>query len=146
MAPVAAADARASPMRPQLAPIPKEWQSFGEQNGLTRNDVRSLLAHAPWSLTADHVRGIAAHLHKSLARGDWVSCEVCLGVLLRNDLTGVFDTVCQCGLGWLAVVAAEQDASARGPVGSTARLGRVLAAHLDGLLEASVLAQSYAEK
>ena len=146
MSSTSASDALASPVRPQLAPIPKEWQRFGEQNGLTKNDVRSLLAHAPWSLTADHVRGIAAHLHKSLARSDWVACEICLAVLLRNDLTGVFDTVCQCGLGWFAVVAAEQDATARGAAGSTARLGRVLAAHLDGLLEAYVLAQSCVEK
>lgn len=133
------------PPYPRRLDVPDEWRRFGDQYGLTEDDLRSLLVHSPWVITPERVTGVAAHLHKALAQGDWTTCESCLSVLLRNDLRDVFDTVCECGLGWLAVVAAEQDASAKGPAGSTARLGRVLAAQLDGLLEEAVLVRSYAK-
>lgn len=115
--------------------VPEAWRAFGTEHGLWREDLLCLLNQEPWEMSKRTMARLIELLTDAIQTGDWRTVQVLLAILIRSDLCDVFDVACQSGLGWLALEAANQDATARGAVGGAARLGRVLDRQLKNLLE-----------
>lgn len=120
--------------------VPEAWQAFGDDHCLTRDDLLCLLNHEPWELSPSLLQVAADCLRQAVQGRHWRESQVLLAILIRSDLEPVFGAACQCGLGSIALEAANQNPDELGATGSTARLGRVFDAQLKGMLEEAVLA------
>lgn len=129
------ASARPTPL---LSNLPTAWQAFANEFGLTYRDVIGLMSFEPVAdLNAETLVVFVNQLEAALRVDDWPLSEALLCMLVRSDLRPVFDAACDCGLGWVAMVAARKDKIGRhngggnSDAGMTARLGYVLAVQLE---------------
>lgn len=123
---------------PLLSSLSPQWQTFAHEFGLSYRDVLGLMSFEPvLDLDAEKLVIIANQLEAALKSGDWPLCEALICMLVRSDLRPVFGACCDCGLGWVATVAARKDkigrhnGSGSSDAGTTARLGYVLAVQLE---------------
>jgi len=129
---------------PLLSNLPTAWQTFAYEFGLTYRDVIGLMSFEPVAdLDAEKLVVIVNQLEAALRVDDWPLGEALLCMLVRSDLRPVFDAACDCGLGWVATVAARkhQVGEARAEAGATSRLGRVLTVQLERLMAAALIAR-----
>ena len=135
------ASARPTPL---LSNLPTAWQAFANEFGLTYRDVIGLMSFEPVAdLNAETLVVFVNQLEAALRVDDWPLSEALLCMLVRSDLRPVFDAACDCGLGWVATVAARkhQVGEARAEAGATSRLGRVLTVQLERLMAAALIAR-----
>lgn len=123
---------------PLLSSLSPQWQTFAHEFGLSYRDVLGLMNFPPvLDLDAEKLVIIANQLEAALRSDNWPLSEALLCMLVRSDLRPVFDAACDCGLGWVATVAARKDkigrhnGSGSSDAGTTARLGYVLAVQLE---------------
>ena len=129
---------------PLLSNLPTAWQTFAYEFKLTYRDVIGLMSFEPVAdLDAEKLVVIVNQLEAALRADDWPLSEALLCMLVRSDLRPVFDAACDCGLGWVATVAArkQQIGEARAEAGATSRLGRVLTLQLERLMAAALIAR-----
>lgn len=133
---------------PLLSSLSPQWQAFACEFGLSYRDVLGLMSFDPvLDLDAEKLVIIANQLEAALRTCDWPLCEALICMLVRSDLRPVFDACCDCGLGWVATVAARKDkigrynGSGTSEAGTTARLGYVLAVQLERMAGAATQAE-----